>query len=124
MRKKSATVATVLRSNPLNVAFRRSLVGNNLQAWHNLVAKIVNVQLTDQRDTFFWSLTQNGHFTVRSMYRTLIARLPAPRKNLISKLRLPLKLRFLSGIYKKRVVLTKDNLARRQMEGKYKVLFL
>ena len=46
-------VATVLRSNPLNVAFRRSLVGNNLQACHNLVAKIANVQLTDQRDTFF-----------------------------------------------------------------------
>jgi type V secretory pathway adhesin AidA len=32
VRKKSATVATVLRLNPLNVAFRRSLVGNNLQA--------------------------------------------------------------------------------------------
>jgi hypothetical protein len=28
--KKSATLATVLRSNHLNVAFRRSLVGNNL----------------------------------------------------------------------------------------------
>ena len=33
--------------------FRRPLVGNNLQTWHNLVAKIANVQLTDQRDTFF-----------------------------------------------------------------------
>jgi hypothetical protein len=31
VRKKSVTVTTVLRSNPLNVAFRRSLVGNNLQ---------------------------------------------------------------------------------------------
>jgi hypothetical protein len=31
VRKKSATVATILRLNPLNVAFRRSLVGNNLQ---------------------------------------------------------------------------------------------
>jgi hypothetical protein len=72
VRKKSATVTTVLRSNPLNVAFRRSLVGNNLKIWHLLVAKIVNVQLTDhllvakivnvqltdQRDTFMWSLKQ------------------------------------------------------------------
>jgi hypothetical protein len=56
--KKSATVATVLRSNPLNVAFRRSLVDNNLQAWHHLVTKLVNVQLTDQRDHFIWSLKQ------------------------------------------------------------------
>jgi hypothetical protein len=29
VRKKSATVATILRSNPLNVHFRRSLIGNN-----------------------------------------------------------------------------------------------
>jgi hypothetical protein len=49
VRKKSATVAMVFRSNPLNVGFKRSLVGNNLQAWHNLLAKLVNVQLTDQR---------------------------------------------------------------------------
>jgi hypothetical protein len=56
--KKSATVAMVLRSNPLNVAFRRSLDGNNLQAWHHLVTKLVNVQLTNQRDHFNWSLKQ------------------------------------------------------------------
>jgi hypothetical protein len=29
--KKSTTVATILRLNPLNVAFLRSLGGNNLQ---------------------------------------------------------------------------------------------
>jgi hypothetical protein len=52
VRKKSATVTTVLRSNRFNVAFRRSLVGNNLQVWHHLIANIVNVQLMDQRDTF------------------------------------------------------------------------
>ena len=33
VRKKSAYVSTVLRSNPLNVAFRRSLVDNNLRQW-------------------------------------------------------------------------------------------
>ena len=106
------------------MAFRRSLVGNNLQAWHNLVAKIANVQLIDQRDTFFWSRTQNGHFTVRSMYRTLIARLPAPHKKLIWKLRLPLKIKIFIWYLQKGVVLTNDNLARRQWRGKYKVLFL
>jgi hypothetical protein len=73
VRKKSATMTTVLRSNPLNVAFRRSLVSNNLHAWHHLVAKIVNVQLTDQRDTFMWYVKQNGQFTIRSMYNALIA---------------------------------------------------
>jgi hypothetical protein len=93
VRKKSETVATVLRSNPLNVAFRRSLIGNNLQSWHHLVSKLVNFLLTDQRHHFIWTLKQNGQFTVRSMYTSLIARLPAPRKSVIWKLKLPLKVK-------------------------------
>jgi hypothetical protein len=117
VRKKSATVAMVLRSNPLNVAFRKSLVGNNLQAWHHLVTKLLNVQLTDQRDHFIWSLKQNGLFTIRSMYNSLIAQLPAPRKNVIWKLKLPLKVKFFVWYLQKRVVLTKDNLARRHWKG-------
>ena len=52
VRKKSASVRTVLSTAPLNVAFRRSLVGVNLQAWHDVVAMVVNVQLTNQRDHF------------------------------------------------------------------------
>jgi hypothetical protein len=59
--------------NPLNVAFRRSLVGNNLQVWHHSITKLVNVQLTDQGCHFIWSLKQNGQFTVWYMYNSLIA---------------------------------------------------
>jgi hypothetical protein len=33
---------------PLNVAFRRSLTGVNLQAWHNVVAMVTNIQLTNR----------------------------------------------------------------------------
>lgn len=54
--KKSVIMAMVLRLNLLNVTFMRSLVGNNLQAWHQLAAKIVDVPLTDHRDSFLWSL--------------------------------------------------------------------
>jgi hypothetical protein len=79
--KKSVTVAMVLRSNPLNVAFRRFLVGYNLWAWQHLVDKVVNVQLTDRIDIFLWSLKQNGQFAVQSMYRALIAHLLALYKN-------------------------------------------
>ena len=41
---------------PLNVAFKRSLIGVNLQAWHGVVAMVANVQLTNQRDRFVWGL--------------------------------------------------------------------
>jgi len=52
VREKSASVRTVLSMAPLNIAFRRSLVGVNLQAWHDAVAMAINVQLTNQRDHF------------------------------------------------------------------------
>jgi hypothetical protein len=43
VRHKSATMATVLDSMPLNVSFRRALVGPNLISWHNLVARLIHV---------------------------------------------------------------------------------
>ena len=57
------------------------------------------------------------------MYRTLIARLSAPRKNLIWKLRLPLKIKIFIWYLQKGVVLTKDNLACRQWRGSTKCCF-
>ena len=62
-RKKSALVSHVLSSTtPLNIYFRRSLVANNLLLWHQLVARVMDIQLQDQSDTFVWSLHQNGFF--------------------------------------------------------------
>ena len=72
VRKKSASVITVLSTTPLNMAFRRYLVGVNLQAWHEVVAMVADVQLTNQRDRFVWGLHQNGLFSVKSMYRAVL----------------------------------------------------
>jgi hypothetical protein len=44
VRKKSASVRTVLSKTPLNMAFKRSLVGGNLQAWHEVVAMVADAQ--------------------------------------------------------------------------------
>jgi hypothetical protein len=62
MRKKSAYVRTVFSMTPLNVAFRRSLTGGNLQAWHEMVAMVADAQLINHRDHFVWRLHQNGLF--------------------------------------------------------------
>jgi hypothetical protein len=43
VRKKSATVASILQSNPLNISFRRHLVGINLIAWQRLMAKVSKI---------------------------------------------------------------------------------
>src|SRR6266542_2105211 len=88
VRKKSATVKSVLSSRPLNIAFRRSVVGVNLDAWHALVAMVMNVQLTTQSDSFCWGLHQHGRFSVHSMYAALMVAQAVPSNMLIWKLKL------------------------------------
>jgi hypothetical protein len=72
VRHKNATVASVFTTVPLNISFRRSLLGDNLQLWHNLVAEIASVTLNDSEGIFKWGLNQNGAFNVRSMYNAMI----------------------------------------------------
>lgn len=85
VRRKSATVRLVLSGIPLNVTFRRSLMVVNLQAWHELVAMLVNVQLTNQKDRFVWGLHQNGLFSVKSIYRASLGTIVIPYNTLIWK---------------------------------------
>ena len=62
VRKKYVTVDSVLSSAPLNVSFQRTLVGDKIVAWFELVSRVAYVNLTDEDD----------NFTVRSMYTALI----------------------------------------------------
>ena len=62
---------------------------------------------------FCVGLHQNGLFSVKSMYTTLLAVEAIPYNILILKLKLPLKIKVFMWYLYKRVVLTKDNLARR-----------
>jgi hypothetical protein len=108
---------------PLNVAFRRSLVGVNLQAWHDVVALVADVQLTYRRNRFVWGLHQNGLFSVKSMYRALLGVEAIPYNTFIWKLKLPLKIKVFLWYLYKGVVLTKDNLARQQWQRDRKCCF-
>ncbi|WVZ96424.1 hypothetical protein U9M48_042062 [Paspalum notatum var. saurae] len=54
VRNKHATVAEVLNSIPLNVSFRRALVGNRLNEWSSLVARLTQVNLQEGKDIFVW----------------------------------------------------------------------
>jgi hypothetical protein len=95
------------------MAFRISLVGVNLQAWHDVVAMVADVQLTNQRDRFVWGLHQNGLFSVKSMYRALLGVQAIPYNTLIWKLKLSLKIKVFLWYLYEGVILTNDNLARR-----------
>ena len=51
-RHKSDTLAHVLADNPPNVTFRRDLIGPRLAAWHELLQRLANVNLTQGTDVF------------------------------------------------------------------------
>jgi hypothetical protein len=72
VQRKNATVANVLGFVPLNVSYRRGLHGANLERWHTLVSLVVDTTLNQARDSFRWSLHQNGLFSTQSMYAALI----------------------------------------------------
>jgi hypothetical protein len=44
VRRKSDIVASVLRTNPLNISFRRSLNESNRKRWYELVLSIMHIQ--------------------------------------------------------------------------------
>ena len=77
--RRAAYVATVLKSTPLNIQFRRTLVGNRWEAWLHLVRTLMDVHLYRQQDQIHWKLTRNGVFSVKSMYLDMINSASIPR---------------------------------------------
>ena len=55
----------------------------NLQAWHDVVAMVADVQLTNYRDRFVWGQYQNGLFSVKSIYKALLGAEAIPYNTLI-----------------------------------------
>jgi hypothetical protein len=106
-------ISKVMATNPLNISFRRALVDNKLTEWLNLVARISNVQLVEGSDYFTWSLTKSGLFSVRSMYLHLIDTRPPFRHKKIWKIKISLKIKIFLWFLQRGIVLTKDNLARK-----------
>jgi len=110
-------VASVFDRVPLNVSFRRMLTGHNLNLWHDLVTRISHVQLNNNVDAFCWNLTQTVTFTVSSMYIALISNGNVQFDKHLWKLKMPLKIKIFMWFLKRGVILTKDNLIRRNWNG-------
>ena len=59
-RHKNVLVAQVLSSTPLNIEFRRSLIGDKLISWLKQVERQMRVNLSDEDDCFKWNLTMSS----------------------------------------------------------------
>jgi hypothetical protein len=124
VRHKGDTIAHVLESNPPNVTFRRNLYGPRLVSWENLLQRLASVQLIDGKDEFQWNLHENGKFSVASMYNALISSgLPVLDNKKIWKMKIPLKNKFFAWYLCRGVILTKDNLIKRNWHGSQTCVF-
>ena len=117
VQRRDAFIATVLQSIPLNIQFRRTLVGNRWEEWLHLVSRLMEVQLSQQPDKLRWKLTRSGEFTVKSMYVDVINSSSIPSSKHVWAVKVPLKIKVFMWFVHKQVILTKDNLTKRNWTG-------
>jgi hypothetical protein len=55
---KNVTVANTITEDGLNISFRRNLAGDRWLSWLYLVERLMDIHLTDEKDTFIWKLTE------------------------------------------------------------------
>jgi hypothetical protein len=123
VQRKQVSLANVMAQVPLNIGFRQALSGTRADRWIHLVQRLMNVYLTTQPDTFTWKLTTSGSFTVKSLYLDYMNDHTRFVRKYLWKIKVPLKIRIFMWFLHRRVLLTKDNLAKRNWHGSKKCCF-
>jgi hypothetical protein len=117
------TVANVLIPNQLNMSFRRLFTADKWVLWLQLVERLMDIQLTNDNNKFVWDLTPSGCFTVRSMYLDILDDQTKYLRKYIWKMKVPLKIKIFMWFLHHKVILTKDNLVKRNWEGSKTCVF-
>jgi hypothetical protein len=79
------------------------------------VGSILTIQLNEHHDSFIWTASRN--FSVKNMYNDLVKRNGIHFNCCTWKAKIPLKIKIFLWYLRKGVILTKDNLAKRQWKG-------
>jgi len=87
-----------------------------LRNWNRIVASLLEFNLQDGRDQLIWSLHSSGQYSVRSLYVVLVNNGVQVSQE-IWKSKLPARIKVFLWYLKRCVVLTKDNLAKRNWYG-------
>jgi hypothetical protein len=90
----------------------------------NLMDKITQVNLTNERDTFYWNIHKSGKFNVYSIYQAMMDQEVSFNHKLIWNLKVPLKIKIFLWYLQQGVILIKNNLAKRKWKGNSFMLFL
>jgi hypothetical protein len=123
VQRKQVLVADVLAQTPLNIAFRRVLAGNKWTQWLHLCQRLMMIHLNDSPDKFVWKLNDTGVYSVKSLYLELMNGHTKFLQKYLWKLKIPLKIKIFMWFLKHKVLLTKDNLAKRKWTGCQKCCF-
>ena len=113
------SVASVLGSGNINLAFMRQIMGELREEWHSLVSQLRVVHLViDQIDTLSWRWNNNGRFTIHSLYIWLEY---GGIKNVtfytIWRANIPFKIKIFLWLVKQKKILARVNLSKRGQPG-------
>jgi hypothetical protein len=86
--RKHDILQKVMETSPPSMTFMRDLVGPRLASWNELRQRLASVQLLQGSDELCWGLTENGVFSVGSMYKALCEPI---QPKFICKIKIPLK---------------------------------
>jgi hypothetical protein len=120
---KNVLVSTVFATEPLNISFRRGLNDNKWVQWLHLCQRLIIIELTSEPDKFIWKPTYTGIFPVKYMYLDWMNDHTVYLRTYLWKLKLPLKIKKFMWFLSNKVLLTKDNLAKRKWKGCQKCCF-
>ena len=81
------------------------------------------MNLTNDDDKFVWKLASSGYLTVKSVYEDSLNGNTVDLRKYIWKLKIPLKIKIFMWFLFNKVILTKDNLAKRNWNGCKKCVF-
>nr|ABA98405.1 hypothetical protein LOC_Os12g27480 [Oryza sativa Japonica Group] len=93
-----------MSTTPLNISFRRAIVGQKLIEWNDLILRLANITLSNEKDCFVWSLHKNGQFSVKSIYAAIMNCNVRIKKRILWDLKIPLKIKVFMWFLHKKVI--------------------
>jgi hypothetical protein len=125
VRAKEVIVADVLPQTPLNTRFNRSLKGDKWGSCIGLVRRLMRANLNDEPHSFKWFLSTTCAFTVKSMHAYYMnGHTVFFLQKYLWNIKVPLDISIFMCLLYMKVLLTKDDLAKRWWNGCKNVSFV
>jgi hypothetical protein len=103
--------------NFLIISFRRVLRGESMNNWTHIQEILRSLVLSENPDSIYWSLNENKIFSTRSVYKWLERNLAGYHNKWIWKAKVPLKIKVFLWQLCQVVVLTRENMKKRNWSG-------